>query len=115
MRAVVRRTEFFERFVQPARSIRLDTRKLRHLAPFLGFFGDQFAEIGGRAGEHGSPQTGEPYFDFGVTETRVDFLVEPIDDLCGRVLGRADTIGSPRSQARSRPRSAGPTTVRTAS
>src|SRR5262245_13657577 len=34
---------------ETAGSIRLDARELHHLAPFRGFFADQFAEIGRRA------------------------------------------------------------------
>src|SRR5262249_61611544 len=29
--------------------LRLDTRELHHLSPFLGFLGDHLAEVGGRA------------------------------------------------------------------
>ena len=33
--------------------------ELDHLAPLLGFVGDELSEIGGRAGERGPAQIGE--------------------------------------------------------
>src|SRR6516225_11070445 len=44
----VRRTGFMER---RGPLLRLCTRQLHHLAPFLGVVGDEFAEVGGRAGQ----------------------------------------------------------------
>src|ERR1700730_16854949 len=44
-------------------SIRLGARKGHHLAPLLGFLGDELAEVGGRACEHHAAQVGEPRFD----------------------------------------------------
>ena len=38
-----------------AASLRLDARELDHLAPFLGFVGDELAEVGGRAARAPSP------------------------------------------------------------
>src|SRR5262249_58742931 len=73
-------------------SLRLDAGKLHDLAPFLGFVGDELAEIGGRAGKRGSAQIGEPRLNFGIAEARIDLLVEPVDDICRRVLGRANTV-----------------------
>src|SRR5689334_16459947 len=35
----------------PERSLRLDAGELHHLGPFLGFRGDEIAEVGGRAEE----------------------------------------------------------------
>jgi hypothetical protein len=49
-------------------SLGLDARELHHLAPFLGFV--SVAEIGGRAGNPGSPQFGGPRLDFGIAEAR---------------------------------------------
>ena len=37
-------------------SIRLDTRELDDLAPFLGFFGDELGEVGGRTRKHRAAQ-----------------------------------------------------------
>src|SRR5262245_23819286 len=47
--AAIRRTRFMER---RGPLLRLCTRQLHHLAPFLGVVGDEFAEVGGRAGQH---------------------------------------------------------------
>ena len=49
-----------------------------------------FPEIGGRAAEHGGAQIGKPCLDLGVGKRGVDFLVQPVDDFGGRVLGCAD-------------------------
>jgi hypothetical protein len=38
-----------------SRSLRLGTRRLYHLGPFLGFLGDKLAEFGGRAAKHVAP------------------------------------------------------------
>ena len=54
VRVVVRRT-VMECYAETAVSIRLDARELHHLSPFRGFFGDQFTEIGRRAGKRGPP------------------------------------------------------------
>src|SRR5712672_2389530 len=37
-------------------SLRFDTGSSDHLAPLLGFFSDQFAEIRGRSRKHSTPQ-----------------------------------------------------------
>src|SRR5215510_7422286 len=41
------------------RSLRLHTGELDHLAPLLGFGGDELAEIGGRTWEHRGAQVGK--------------------------------------------------------
>ena len=45
-------------------------------------------------------QVGKPRLHLGIGEARVDLLVEPVDDLGGRVLGRADAIPAARLVAR---------------
>ena len=70
--------------------LRLDVGCSDDLAPFLGFIGDQLAEVGRRSCEHRAAQIGEPRLNVGIGENRVDFLVEPLDDLNGRVFGRTD-------------------------
>ena len=44
----------------------------------------------GEPGKHRAAQVGEPRLDLGIGEGRVDLLVELVDDLGGRVPGRAD-------------------------
>jgi hypothetical protein len=46
--------------------LRLDVGGADHLAPLLGFIGDQLAEIGWRECEHDSVHVGKPRFDLGV-------------------------------------------------
>src|SRR5436190_1714586 len=70
-------------------SVRLDVGRPDHLAPFLGFLGDEPSEVGGRAGKHRATQDGEPRFYLGVGEARIDLLVEFVDELGRRVLRRS--------------------------
>jgi hypothetical protein len=76
--------------------LRLDVGRSDHLAPLLGFIGDEVAEVGGRARNHRAAQVGKPRLDLGVGERGVDFLVELVDDLGGRFLGCADA--NPRTR-----------------
>ena len=73
-------------------SLGLDVGRPDHLGPFLGFFRDQLAEVGGRAGKHRAAQVGKPRLELGIGEGGVDLLVEPVDNLCRRVLGAAEAI-----------------------
>ena len=73
-------------------SPRFDVGRVDHLAPFLGFVGDEPSEIGGRAAKHGAAQIGEPCLDPGVRESRGDLFVEFVDDFGRRVRGRAKAI-----------------------
>jgi hypothetical protein len=41
--------------------------------------------------ERNATQIGKPRFHLGIDQARIDFLVEPVDNLGGCVLGRADT------------------------
>src|SRR5262245_48468033 len=69
---------------------RLDTRALDHLAPLLGFVGDQPAEGSGRERKCRAAQVGKSCLDFGIEEGGVDLLVKSIDDLSRCVRGHAD-------------------------
>ena len=108
----IRGTEFMEcRLPSGSASLRLDARELDHLAPFLGFVGDELAEVGGRAAQaRVPPRSASRAFILGSARAGVDLLVELVDDLGGRVLGRADadTTRSPRSPAQIRRRSGCP-------
>jgi hypothetical protein len=57
-------------------SLRLDARELDDLAPLLGFFGHELAEVGWRARKHGAPEIGDPPFRLGVAENGIDLLVQ---------------------------------------
>src|SRR5262245_39573695 len=62
-------------------SLRLDACELHHLAPLLGFVGDEFAEVRGRACKHSAPELDQPCPNLGVGEAGVDLLIELVDDL----------------------------------
>src|SRR5262249_18938518 len=86
--------------IRPARSFRLDTRELDHLAPLLGVIGDELAEVGGSAWKCSGTQLGEPRLHLGIGESRVDLLVELVDDLGRRGLRCADAEPETRFVAR---------------
>src|SRR5262245_41671305 len=60
----------------PRGSVRLDARELDHLRPFLGFVGDELAEVGGRAWKCGGAPLGKPRLHLGIGKGRVDLRVE---------------------------------------
>src|SRR3954470_1414746 len=66
-------------------SVRLDVRRPDHLAPLLGFIGNELAEIGGRERKYGAANLGTPRIHLGIGEQGVDLLVELGRDLGGRV------------------------------
>src|SRR5262245_59576156 len=72
-------------------SVCLDAGQLDHLAPLLGFFGDELAEVGGRARNHCTAQIGEPCLKLGIGKASVDLRVELVDDFLWSVLRRAET------------------------
>src|SRR5262245_33765518 len=76
-------------------SLRLDVRGPDHLAPLLDLFGDELGEVGGRARKHSATKIGKPRLHFGVGEGRIDLLIELLDDLSRRILGR--TKARPRA------------------
>src|SRR5262245_15406935 len=82
------------------RSVRLDVEGLDHLAPLLGFIGDELAEVGGRTRKHRAAEVSEMGLHFRVVESRVNFLVELVNNLRRCVLGRADAIPLARLVAR---------------
>src|SRR5580700_10710081 len=82
---------FVLRFIS-TRSLRLDVRELDHLGPFLGFVGNELAEIGRRASEWHGAQSGKPRLQCGIGEAGIDLLVELVDDVDGRALRRADAV-----------------------
>src|SRR4051794_9528136 len=61
----------------------LDVCRPDHLAPLLGFVGNELAEFGWRPGKHRTAQ-GEARPDPWIGERRVNFSVELVDDLNGR-------------------------------
>src|SRR5262249_22603958 len=73
-------------------SVRLDVEGPDHLAPLLGFLGDHLAEVSGRTRKHRAAEVSEMGLHLRVVESRVNFLVDLVNDLRRCVLGRADAI-----------------------
>ena len=71
-------------------SVRFDAGELDHLGPLFGFVGDKLAEVRRRACEYRAAEVSDPRFHLGIGEASVDLLVELVDDLGRRVLGRAN-------------------------
>src|SRR5215831_1400564 len=71
--------------------LRIDVGRPDHLAPFLGLVGDELAEVHGRACEYRAAQVGKPRVELAIGKGGIDLLVELVDDLRRRLLGRADT------------------------
>ena len=71
-------------------SFGLRAGELHNLAPFFGFLSDQLAEVSGRTRKRRAAEVSEPRFHVGIGESRIDLLVEFVDDLGGRVPGCAD-------------------------
>src|SRR5262252_3676814 len=81
-------------------SIRLRAGELDHLAPLLGFIGDQLAEILWRAWNDGRAEAGKRRLQLGIGEARIDLAVEQVDDVSGRVPRCADAVPRTRLVAR---------------
>src|SRR6516164_9361717 len=73
-------------------SLRLDVRELDHLGPFLGFVSNQLAKIDWRARERRAAEVGDARLERGIVEAGVDLLVELVDDLGRRLIGRTDAV-----------------------
>src|SRR5215831_13164898 len=72
------------------RSLRLDVGRPDHLAPLLGVVRDDLDEIGGRADKRCASEVSQPRLDFGIGEAGVNCLIELVNNLRRRVLGRTD-------------------------
>src|SRR5262249_7661597 len=81
-------------------SVRLDVEGPDHLAPLLGFLGDHLAEVSGRTRKHRAAEVSEMGLHLRVVESRVNFLVELVNNLRRCVLWRADAIPLARLVAR---------------
>src|SRR6516164_11070727 len=67
----------------PARiagSLPLDANGLHHLAPLLGFIGDELSEVGRRARKARTAQLSKPCLNLGIGKPRIDLFVERFDD-----------------------------------
>jgi hypothetical protein len=63
------------------RSVRLDARELDDLGPLLSIVGDELSEGRGRPWKDCAAKVGKSRLRFGISQDRVNFLIEPIDDL----------------------------------
>src|SRR5262249_58899988 len=81
-------------------SIRLDARELDYRGPFLGFVSDKPAKVGGRHRHRRAAQVDQPGLHLWIDESAVGFLVELLDDVSWRVLGRTDAVPTARLVAR---------------
>src|SRR5262245_41029172 len=79
-------------FIGRGTSLRFDVGSPDHLGPLLGIVGDELAEVGRRTLKDRYAQGGKLRLDLGISEGRIDFLVELVDDLGRRLLGNADTM-----------------------
>src|SRR5262249_58976680 len=68
-------------------SLRLDVRGPDHLAPLLGFVGDELAELDRRSRQRRAAEVSETGLHLRVAESRVDLLVELVDDSAGVAFG----------------------------
>src|SRR5215467_5558394 len=77
-------------------SLPLDARRPNHLAPLLGKFDNEFAELGGRACKWFRAQIDEPRFEHGISKGGINLLIEDRDDLRWRVRGGSNAIPTAR-------------------
>src|SRR5262245_45521492 len=66
----------------------LDIRRPDHFRPFFLVVGHQSSQVLRRTWQRFTAKVGQPSFYFGIGKRRIDFLVERVDDLDRRVLGR---------------------------
>src|SRR5262249_18895545 len=94
----VRKTGFME--YRPDGLLRLDVGRPDHLAPLLGFGGEELAKFGRLTGKRCIAQIAESRFHLGAHETRIGLPVEPFDDVRRRIPGRAQAKPRARLVAR---------------
>src|SRR5262245_30055772 len=87
----VRRTGITEYWRCGLPLVDFDISRPDHLAPLLGFGGDESSEIGGRARKRRHTQIGEPRFYLGFGKSNVYLLVQLVDDFGGGVFFGAAT------------------------
>src|SRR5262245_8428928 len=71
-------------------SVCLDAGEFDHLGPLFGFVGDQLSELSRRSRQRHAAEVSETGVHLRVVESRVDLLVECVDDRGRRGLGCAD-------------------------
>src|SRR5215471_8314207 len=68
-------------------SVRLDACELDHLGPLLRFVGDELSELDRCHWHRHAAEFGQTYYHLGIGEHGIDFVVQPLDDVSGRILG----------------------------
>src|SRR5215469_17521136 len=76
----------------PLHLLRFDAGEGDHLAPLLGFRGDQLAELRRTHRQGNAAEVGEALLYFRIRQAGVDLRIEPRDDFGGRVARRADAV-----------------------
>src|SRR5262249_813150 len=76
--------------VTPTTTRSLQVGRQQHLGPLPGLVDDELAETGGRAGQHRAGEMRQPRFEGRIGDAGVDLLVQPADDVSGRVLRGAN-------------------------
>jgi len=84
----------------PVTLLGLDVGRPDHLCPFLGFVGDELAEVGGRTRKHSGSQVSKPLLQFGIGQDGIDLPAELVDDLGWCLRGHADAVPSACLKAR---------------
>src|SRR5262245_12171966 len=73
-----------------AASLRLDAGEFDHLGPLLGFVGDQLSELSRRSRQRHAAEVSETGLHLRIVESRIDLLVELVDNLSRRGLRCTD-------------------------
>src|SRR5262249_62173321 len=81
---------------RPPGSLRLDAGKLDHLAPLLGFVGDEFPEFSGGHKCRLEAHVEEAHLHLRIGNDCVDLVVEPVNNVGGRIFRGANTLPTAR-------------------
>src|SRR5262245_7248819 len=77
-------------------SICLDACELHHLAPFLGFVGDEFPEFSGGHKCRLEAHVEEAHLHLRIGNDCVELVVEPVNNVGGRIFWGANTLPTAR-------------------
>src|SRR5262244_206033 len=72
---------FMEYPASEAASLRLDAGEFDHLGPLFGFVGNQLSEVSRRSRQRHAAEVSDTGLHLRIVESRVDLLVELVDDL----------------------------------
>src|SRR5258708_1999442 len=83
-----------------AHSFCFDAGCLDHPGPLIDLVRDMLFEVGGRARHHHATEGSKLPLYLSIGERSVDFLIELVDDLRGRIPGCSDAVPLTRLKAR---------------